>query len=73
MVFGVCVYVFDRCVQNGAVEEQLSLRSESLLKMKIEYYMKEPLLNFRRHLQILYHLAPSKELQMSGNRSDIFP
>lgn len=72
VVFDVYVYVFGSCIQNGAVEEQLSLRSGSLLKMKIEYYMKEPSLNFRRHLQILYHLIPSKELQMSGNRSYIF-
>lgn len=71
-VLDVCVYVFDCCIQNGAVEEQLSLRSGSLLKMKIEYYMKEPLLNFGRRLQILHHLAPSKELQVSGNRSNIF-
>ena len=72
VVFDVCMYVFGCCIQNGVVEEQSSLRSGSLLKMKIEYYMKEPLLNFGRRVQILHHLAPSKELQMSGNRSDIF-
>lgn len=54
------------------MEEQLSLRSGSLLKMKVEYNMKEPLLNFGRHLEMVHHLVPSKELQMSGNRSDMF-
>lgn len=38
---GVFRCVFDCCIQNGAVEEWLSLRSGLLLKMKVDYCVKE--------------------------------
>lgn len=66
------MYVFDCCMQNRTVEEELSLRFGSLLKMKVDHCVKELLLNFGHHLQILQHLAPLKKLQMSENRFDIF-
>lgn len=71
-VFDVCVYGFDSCLQNGALEKQLSFRPGSLLKMRIEYYVKETLLSFGMHLQILHRLASSRELQMFGKGYAIF-
>lgn len=55
-----------------AVEEQLSCSSGRLLKRKADHCVKELLLNFEWHLQILQHLAPLKKVQMSQNRLDIF-
>lgn len=66
------MYVFDCYIQYGAVEEQLSLRSGHLLKMKVDHGVKELLLNFGQHLQILQHLAPLNKLQMSEKRLNIF-
>lgn len=66
------MYVFDYCIQNGAVEEQSSLRSGPLLKMEVDHCVKELLLNFGQHLQILQHLDHLRKLQMSENSLDIF-